>query len=312
MNKKLFSFIMLQLGLSVMFCNSTLFGAEGDQPPLVPPAADVPEEGRPEKKRAQRGEADKQKRRPGRQDKRPSGLPLELLNVVNAVDAVKLTLAQSLAVQKKVDKAVLVLKAIIEKSPDATAVGCAHLGLGLFYENSGRRDDAAVEFKKVKGPALIFALPMILRGKENPGQAVRSLIEESKRPEVKAMLLRKLAQIYFRDPRKLGKLADEVEELLSYQQAIKARKDELNVKMPRSNGPRRGGADGPRNVKEFKERIEQRIKELQAAGRQEEAEKLAKKLKKMLKRMEAGGRDREGKRPRPDEQPAPAEVADEF
>jgi len=262
-----------------------------------------------EKFKAQRGK---------RQGRRPQRIGLtEGLAAVNAVDAVKLSLALGQLAKGQAGEAVEVLGGVIKSSPDEAAVGYAHLFLAHIHMQKGDKEAAEAELKKVKGPAVLAALAMLLAGGGDPTAKLEKLLETAEDPLAKALIIRRLAEAYRQagNLEKLAALAERAAKLLSYKDALAAL--EAESKMPRGRGgrpPREGRGGRERMMKQMKARmgaLKKEIKELEAAGKKEEADRLRRRLEHMEKMAERGGREGRGGRGDRKKRPEPAPPADQ-
>jgi tetratricopeptide (TPR) repeat protein len=247
----------------------------------------------------------------------PAGGEMRLANVL---DAGYLALAQAHVAKKAPDKAIAVLKELIEKSKDKNAQGFARLALARIYKQQKKEDEAKAELKKVEGLGVIRAIDMLLQGAEDRTAKLEELLEEAKDPLAKAVLIRRLIAVYLRaqDVEKLAAIVERSGKLLTVKQATKALEDELKLAAAGAGG-NTGRPDRKQMVQraqQMRKQMQDRVKELEAAGKKEEAAKLKERLERidrMMKRF--GGREgREGRgdRRKPKAEPKAKEPVDEF
>lgn len=230
---------------------------------------------------------------------RPAGL--EGLELVNAIDAVKLILAQAHLSRGQTGKAVEVLNGVVEKSPEETAVGFARLALARIYRGKGENAKAQAELKKVEGPAIIGALAMMLAGAKDQTGKLEALLEEVRAPLARAVILRRLSMTYLqkKDSKKLAALAERAAKLLTYKQAVAALEVErkLRERLGKGGRPKRGGKAGKGKAGwaggAQVEKLKKEIKELEDAGLVKEAGVKQQELKALWARLKGKGRKKE-------------------
>ncbi len=261
--------------------------------------------------------ADRMRNRMGGRDRGGRAQEAEL-RLVNVVDAVKLTLAMAHVGKQKPEEAVKVLDEVVAKSADKTAVGFAHLYLARIYKAKGDEEKVKAELAKVTGPAIVGALQMMLAG-EPSAEKLEALLKDMQDPLGRAVLIRTLAAIYAREGNveKLADLAVRAAKLVTAEQAsealeLEARMAGLRGMDPRGGDPRAGRDRGREFVEQRRAQTEARIKELEAAGKKEEAEELRQRMKRMeemMQRFRRGGR--RGRGDREEQAPAPAPGGEE-
>ncbi len=242
---------------------------------------------------------------------RPAGL--EGLELVNAIDAVKMVLAQAHLGRGQTDKAVEVLNGVVEKSPEETAVGFARLALARIYRGKGENAKAQAELKKVEGPAIIGALAMMLAGAKDQTGKLETLLEEVRDPLARAVILRRLSMTYLqkKDSKKLAALAERAAKLLTYKQAVAALEVErkLRERLGKGGRPKRGGKAGKGKAGwaggAQVEKLKKEIKELEDAGLVKEAGAKQQELKALWARLKGKGKGK-GKGLKKEVEPVPA------
>ncbi len=259
---------------------------------------------------ARRGDERRGRGERGRRDRggevwrrmRQNEVSAAVLRQVNVLDAVSLALAQAHVAKRAPEKAVAVLKEVIEKSKDETAVGFARLALARIYKQGGKAKEAEAELLKVTGPATAAAIEMLLQGVEDRAAKLEELLKAAKDPLTKALLIRRLTREYqvAGNVEKLADLAERARKLLTPEQAAKALETELKLA---ALGGGRGGGGGQDRGREMRQRVTQmrtqmeaRIKELEAAGKKEEAAQLKERLERINRMMERFGRGGRGGR----------------
>jgi len=240
--------------------------------------------------------------RPGAEPGKPMPPPVEGLDVVNATDAVKLALAQGYLGKNELDKAAEVLEKLAKATQDKTAAGYAHLALARIYQQKNEPAKRDEELKKVTGPAVAGALMMLMGAGGESAPKLEEFLKSAEDPLAKAIILRRLAMLYVQNGNleKLADLAERSAKILPYKEALAAQEaeDKLQQRMAgRAGGPggmRPGGPGGPGEggpgMEMIRGRMEARIKELEAAGKVDEANRLREQLDKMGK----GGRGPRG------------------
>jgi hypothetical protein len=225
--------------------------------------------------------------------------PVEGLDVVNATDAVKLALAQGYLGKNELDKAAEVLEKLAKATQDKTAAGYAHLALARIYQQKNEPAKRDEELKKVTGPAVVGSLAMVLGAGGESAPKLEEFLKSAEDPLAKAIILRRLAMLYVQNGNveKLADLAERSAKILPYKEALAAQEaeDKLQQRMAgraggapwmRPGGPGEGGP----GMDMMRGRMEARIKELEAAGKVDEANRLREQLDKMGK----GGRGQRG------------------
>jgi hypothetical protein len=256
--------------------------------------------------------ADRMRNRMGGRDRGGRAQAAEL-RLVNVVDAVKLTLAMAHVGKQKPEEAIKVLDEVVAKSEDKTAVGFAHLYLARIYKAKGEEDKVKAELANVTGPAIVGALQMMLAG-EPSAEKLEALLKDMQDPLGRAVLIRTLAALYGRaeDVEKLADLAVRAAKLVTAEQASEALELEARMAGLRGADPRAGRDRGREFIEQRRAQTEARIKELEAAGKKEEAEELRQRMKRMeemMQRFRRGGR--RGRRDREQQAPAPAPGGEE-
>ncbi len=233
-----------------------------------------------------------------------------MLRQVNVLDAVNLALAQAHVAKDAPDKGIAVLKEIIEKSKDETAVGFARLALAQIYKKQDKDKEAEAELVKVTGPATAAAIDLLLQGVEDRAAKLEELLKAAKDPLTQVLLIRRLTGEYQRtgNVEKLADLAERARKLLTPEQAAKALETELKLAALGEGGGGRQdrGREMRQRVTQMRGQMEARVKELEAAGKKEEAAQLKERLGRINRMMERFGGGRRGRRDRRDrEAPAP-------
>mgnify|MGYP000976689439 CR=1 FL=1 len=284
-----------------------------------------------EKARARLGK-DPRNAREGREG--PGGA-VEGLELVNAVDAVGLQLAQSLLRAEKSDEAVKVLEKLAAATRDRTAAGYAHLALARIHRSRNDQAGCDAELRKVTGPAVAGALAMLAGPDKASAAKLEELLKAADEPLAKALIIRHLAAVYARggDLEKLADLSARAAKLLTYEEALAARAEEDRLRerqaagrpglpaggapwMRPGGGPGGPGAEGEAEPRKGAaagregnaEGLRKEIKELEEAGMLEEAEA----LKKQLKALEERPARKAVKLPRKGGEPMPNDGEDVF
>jgi tetratricopeptide (TPR) repeat protein len=257
------------------------------------------------------------------------GIMIEGLDVVNALDAVRLQLAQAYLGGNETGKAMEVLEKLAKGTQDKTAAGYAHLALARIYKQKNDQAKCDEELKKVTGPAVAGALAMLAGPGGETAAKLEELLKSADEPLAKALILRRLAALYAQggNAEKLADLAERAGKLLSYKDALAAQEAEAKLQQRmgagRPFGPmgpggmpgmKPGMPGGPGAEGEFRkgdprrgedaEALKKEIKELEDAGMVEEAEALKKQLKGLDERRlnpKKAGAPREGGKPLPNE-----------
>ena len=227
---------------------------------------------------------------------------VEGLDLVNAVDAVKLQLAQSYLGRNDTDKAVDVLEKLAKATQDKTAAGFAHLALARIHRQRNDQARCDEELKKVTGPAVAGALALLAGPGGESAAKLEELLKSADEPLAKAIILRRLAALYAQNGNldKLADLAERSGKLLSYKEAQAAQEAEAKLlqrnlgrqgapglagggqpgmKPGGANGPGAAGPGGEGRRADNAEALKKEIKELEDAGMVDEAEALKKQLK---------------------------------
>ncbi len=224
-----------------------------------------------------------------------------MLRQVNVLDAVKLALAQAHVAKDAPEEGIAVLKEIIAKSKDETAVGFARLALAQIYKKQDKDKEAEAELVKVTGPATAAAIDLLLQGVEDRVAKLEELLKAAKDPLTKVLLIRKLTGEYQRtgNVEKLADLAERARKLLTPEQAAKALETELKLAALGGGGGGGGRQDRGREMRQrvtqMRGQMEARVKELEAAGKKEEAAQLKERLERINRMMERFGGGRGGR-----------------
>lgn len=222
----------------------------------------------------------------------PAARFVEGLEQVNAVDAVGLALAQAWLDKQETDKAIEVLLKVAE-SVDKTAAGYARLALARIYRQKGDAAASDEQLAKVTGPALAGALEMIVGGRGPEGEApeaaarLEGLLGKVSENLAKAVIIRRLTDLYRQagDAEKLAALAERAQKLLGAKEAAAILEEELRF------ARQAGGQRGP--MADFANRargaLEDRVRQLEAEGRAEEAAALRERAQRFDRLMRGGG-----------------------
>ncbi|HOX08880.1 MAG TPA: hypothetical protein PK280_20970 [Planctomycetota bacterium] len=246
---------------------------------------------------------------------------IEGVDLVNALDAVRLQLAQAHLARNETDKAVAVLEALAKDGRDKTSAGFARLALARIFRQKGDAARSDEELGKVTGPAMAGALAMLAGPGGESAARLEELLKSVDEPLARAMILRRLSALYVQNGsvEKLADLAERSAKLLSYKDAQAAMEAEARLQQRQALMGRPGGLPGARpgmpggpegdarkggepRRGDDADALRREIKELEDAGMVDEAEALKRQLKAVEERKpKKGGVPREGGKPVPND-----------
>lgn len=266
---------------AVCVVGSVLFGQqpppplEGQKPPFVGPEEPprFPPEMRPE-------DRERWMMKKGFRPEFVPGLKMEGAVVspfeMNAVDQARFQIAALLVEQKKYEDAIGELFKTVEESPDENAVSAAHLTAGNIFRIYIKDIDKAVEqYREVKGKFRELAIKAIVDAYTEAGKPeeaikeIEVLLANTQEPGQKIRLLNMEADVY----RRSGKSDKAIEAL---------RKITETITYDEAEALRKGWLDEEAQL----EKIEERIRDLRAAGRHEEADRLQKEAEEIKTRKQ--------------------------
>lgn len=232
-------------------------------------------------------EQDERMQRRGTREENPFGD----LGELNVVDRAIYSVAQILCEKGEYENAIKELAKVAAESPDERAKAGAHLAAGhICRYKVGDATKAIEEYRQVTGELADRALRAIVKCYEEMGQpdkaaqALEDRLAQASQPMDRVRLLNEIADVYRRsnNPDRAIETLRRVPQVITYEEAESLRR----------GGGRRGGRDF-----DPLDRVRQRIEELRAAGRKEEAEQAEKMLREMQERMRDRDRDERGEPP---------------
>ena len=194
----------------------------------------------------------------------------------NAVDQARFQIAALLVEQKKFEDAVGELLKMTEESPDETAQAAARLSAGNIFRQCIKDYDKAIEqFREVKGKLTDVATKLIVEAYQEAGKpeeavkVLEDILAKAQDPGQKVRLLNMIADVY----RRSGKPDKAVETL---------RKVTETVTYDDAEAMRRGWTEEEAQL----DKLEAKIQDLRAAGRNEEANELQKQVEEIKNRKQ--------------------------
>ena len=263
MGVMLFALVILALDVSPLFAQAPPPPPEGGNPAVGRPEGPPPREMGPEMRERGRPRG----MRPGLGEQ-PFGLrmegPISSPFEANAVDQARFQIASLLVDEKKYEDAIGELLRTAEESPDQTASAAAHFSIGNIFRQCLKDNDKAIEqYREVKGRLAELATQYIVDTYQEAGkpeEAIKTLdqlLAATQEPGQKVRLLNMTADVYRRSgkPDKAVETLRKITESLSYDDAEAMRRGWMQEEAELGN-------------------IQDRIQDLRAQGRNEEAERL--------------------------------------
>jgi tetratricopeptide (TPR) repeat protein len=213
----------------------------------------------------------------------------------NAVDQARFQIAALLVEQKKYEDAIGELLKMTEESPDETAQAAAHLSAGNIFRQCIKDYDKAIEqYREVKGRLTDAATKLIVETYQEAGEPeaaikeLENILSKAQEPGQKVRLLTLIADVYRRSGNtdKAIETLRKVTEALTYDDA---------------EAMRRGWTDDEAQLGKMQDKLQ----DLRAAGRDEEANELQRRVDEIKNRKQM--REALKKQKRVEKEPAKAE-----
>ena len=202
---------------------------------------------------------------------------------LNDVDRAHYRIAEIHTRKQRYEQAVEELVKVVENSPDPFAVSLSHLNIATFYRRHlGDPDRAIIEYARVTGELRDRAQTEMVGTHAELGEfdkaaaLLEQFIEQTDDPARKIELLNNVADLYLQAEQEDKAIAalQRIIDTLSYEQAQELREAREG---PGDGPPEAMRRDGPPDA--MRQQLLERIRDLEAAGRPEEAERLEQRLR---------------------------------